>query len=850
MWRSAFWEQLAQDIRYGLRAMSANKLFTLMAVLSLALGIGANTAIYSFMDAILIRALPISHPEQLVVLNWRAKSWPEVAHSQHGDGYQDADGSSVSGTFPYPAGEILRDNNVLSTLFFFAGAGRLNLVVNNQAQLGGGEYVSGNFFTGLQTPPATGRLISPDDDRLGAPAVAVISYRVWQNRFGSSPNAIGQTMLINSIPFTVVGVTAPEFYGVNPRGTPDVYLPLHAFAFLDPRAQSGDWFHERNNFWVEMMGRLKPGVTLTQAQSTLAGIFGRFVASTATTPKERSNLPWLWLEEGGSGIDSLRRQYSKPLYVLMTMVGLILAIACANIANLLLSRATARRREMAVRLSLGAGRLRVIRQLLTESVLLSLLSGLAGLIVAEFGIRFLTWLLANGAENFTLRAQIDFRILLFTIAVSLATGLLFGLAPAIQSTRLDITPALKESRASVTRTRGHRFGLGQILIAAQIAISLLLVISAGLFVRTLANLRSVSLGFNKDNLLLFHLDAKQAGYDDPAAKHFYQSIRGRIASLSGVTSATVTDIPLVSDYSSSSSMDIPGIPKVNGRSPSANLMTVGASYFQTMQIPILAGRAIEDRDEQSPQCVAVVNEEFATKFFAGRSAIGQHVSLHDGKTPIDIEIVGIARNSLYSSLKRAIPAVLYFSWTQAPPQWRSHGIGFEVRTTSDPLLLANTVRQIVGDADPKIPVAEISTQSRRIDATIAPERTFADLCTCFGILALLIACVGLYGSMAYNVSRRTSEIGIRVALGAQRRRVIWMVLREVLILSAAGLAMGTAAAWQSSHLVASFLFGMKPNDPVVFAGAIAILAAAALIAGYAPAWRASRIDPMKALRHE
>jgi predicted permease len=375
----------------------------------------------------------------------------------------------VSGLFPYPAWESLHDRgDAFSALFAFAGAGRLNIVVNDQAFLGSGEYVSGNYFSGIEAPPAAGRLIGAEDDRAGAPAAAVISYQFWQRRFNAAPNAVGQTILVNRNPFTVAGVSAPEFYGVNPRNSPDIFLPLHALAWLDPRAQRGDWFLERNNYWVEMIGRLRPGVTLSQAQVPLAGTFHQFVAATASTGKERANLPQLWLQEGGSGIDSLRRQYSKPLYVLMTMVGLILAIACANIANLLLSRATARRREIAVRLSLGAGRLRVIRQLLTESILLALAGGLMGLLVAAPGIRFLTWLLANGRDNFTLRAGIDIRILLFAMTVSLLTGIAFGLAPAIQATRIDVAPTLKEVRSSAqrrTRRFGLPFGLSHALVA-------------------------------------------------------------------------------------------------------------------------------------------------------------------------------------------------------------------------------------------------------------------------------------------------------------------------------------------------------------------------------------------------
>jgi macrolide transport system ATP-binding/permease protein len=847
-----FIDELARDLSFAFRTLRKSPAFTLTALLSLALGIGANTAIYSFMDAIMMRALPIPDPQNLVVVNWRAKGQPMVAHARHGDGYQTPGGITASGIFPYPAWESLRDHNAtLSALFAFAGAGRLNLVAGNQAFLGDGEYVSGNYFSAIGTAPVAGRLFGNDDDRAGATTSAVISYRFWQRAFSGSPSAMGQTILVNRNPFTVVGVTAPEFYGVNPRGSPDIFLPLHSLAYVDPRVQKGDWFHERDNYWVEMMGRLRPGVTLRQAEVSMAGQFHLFVAATATNDKERSNLPTLWLQEGGSGIDSLRRRYSKPLYVLIAMTGVILAIASANVANLLLARSTARRREIAVRLSLGAGRSRIIRQLLTESVLMSLLGGLMGLFVTAFGIRFLTLLLANGRENFTLHAAIDTRILLFAISVSVVTGIVFGLAPAIQATKVDVTPALKESRAAAKRVQrfGFPFGLSHALVAGQIALSLLLVIAAGLFVRTLAKLHSVSIGFNTENLLVFNLNAGQAGYDETRGARFYESLRQRFAGIPGVRAATMTDIPLVAGSAGANGIRLPGTPTPRDRGPSTSIALVGPSFFDTMQIPILLGRPIGEQDTADAPRTVVVNEVFAKKFFPGRSSISQHFTV-ENKKPIDVQIVGVARNSRYASLTGEIPPVAYLPWSQEPPGWIIGGMYYEIRTLGDPLAFANTVRQIVHQVNSRLPVADLTTQVRYIDSTIAQERTFADLCTCFGLLALLIACVGLYGTMAYAVARRTNEIGIRIALGAQRGRVIWMLLREVLALSLAGLAIGLGVAWEASQFVASFLFGVHPNDLLVFGFSAMTLLTCALAAGYAPAWRASRIDPVEALRHE
>src|SRR5581483_97101 len=558
-------EDLTRDLVFAFRALRKSPVFTLTALLSLALGLGANTAIYSFMDVIMMRALPVRDPKNLVIVNWRAKGLPKVVHSAHGDGF--------SGILPYPAFELLRDHNdVLSAIFAFANAGRLNLVVGNQAFLGGGEYVSGNYFSAIGVPPVAGRLIANQDDRPGANAVAVIGYRLWQQHFNSARNAVGQTILVNRTPFVVAGVTAPEFYGVNPRDSPDIFLPLHSVAYLDPRARNADWFHERNAYWVEIMGRLRPGVRLRQAEIPMAGQFHVFVAGTASNDGERSNLPELWLQEGGSGLDSLRRQYSKPLYILLTMTGLILAIACSNIANLLLSRAAARRRAIAVRLSLGAGRWRITQQLLTESILMGVLGGLMGLLVAAFGIRFLTWLLANGQPDFTLHAGIDARILLFAMLVSILTGILFGLAPAIQATKVDVAPALKESRAAAARARrfGLPFGLSHALVVGQVALSLLLVVAAGLFVRTLIKLHSVSIGFNTQKLLMFTLDASQAGYDQRRGSAFYESLRQRFANLPGVRAATMTDIPLVAGSSGSEVITVPGMPAPPDRPLSTN----------------------------------------------------------------------------------------------------------------------------------------------------------------------------------------------------------------------------------------------------------------------------------------
>jgi len=852
MWGLTSLERLGQDVRYGWRTLCKNPLFAIMAVLSLALGIGANTAIYSVMDAIMIRALPVRNPGELVVLNWRARQDDGVVQSHNGSSYDEPGGGMTSPDFPWPAYELLGHNNSFATLFAYKGAGRLNLTVNGQAELGPVEFVSGNFFSGLGIVPAAGRLIGDNDNRTGASQVAVLSYSYWSGRFGGDSAAIGQTISINNIPFTITGVAAPEFFGVTPGSAPVLYIPIVNRPSLARNYgnEHDTMFTDAHFYWADMMGRLRPGVTLAQAQAELAARFHQFELASASNDRERADLPALWLEEGGSGVDSLRRRYSKPLFVLMAMVAFILTIACANVANLLLARASARRREMAVRLSLGAGRLRVMRQLLTESLLLALPGGVLGLCVAAAGIRFLIWLLSGGDQDFSLHAQLDWRILAFTIAVALATGILFGLAPAIEATRVDLTPALKETRASVARSRGHRFGLGSFLVVVQIALSLLLVLGAAIFVRTLANLHSVEIGFNQENLLTFSLDASQAGYKGAELKAFYTRMDERFRSLPGVRAATITDMPLVANSGSSTHVILPGVPKQNGRDgPSTFYVSVGPTFFETMQLPILLGRPIDAHDVEGAPVAVVINEVFAKKYFPNQNPIGRRFGLGNSEAG-DLTIVGIARNARYNSLKNAIPPVAYLSSLQNVVKSPPMAMFFELRTAGNPVALTETVRKAVHEAAPNVPIMGMMTQTERIDSTIVQERTFADLCTAFAVLALMIACVGLYGTMAYAVSRRTNEIGIRMALGADRRRIIWMVLREVLALAALGLTVGLVCAWTAMSTIQSFVFGMKPADPIAILLAAGILAAALVLAGFAPAARASRIDPLTALRHE
>jgi macrolide transport system ATP-binding/permease protein len=610
----------------------------------------------------------------------------------------------------------------------------------------------------------------------------------------------------------------------------------------DPLGDGARRFLDRNDYWIEVMARLRPGVTREQAQAALGPQFQQWAESTVTKKRELEALPALVVQQGGSGVETLRRRYSQPLYFLMALAGLILAIACANIANLLLARATARKSEVALRLSLGAGRLRLIRQLLTESVLLAALGGSLGILVAIWGIQSLTAMLSSGETDFTLHANLNWHALSVVVALSLLTGILFGLAPALRSTRVDVVPALKKVRAGETGSRTHP-SLSRVLVVSQIALSVLMLVAAGLFARTLSNLQSVELGFNAENVLLFEVDARKAGHKDPEISTFYDDLQKRFSAIRGVLCASLSHESLI-QAGSGLRIHLPGAKY----DPATRYLAVGQDFFKTMQIPVLAGRDIEKRDQPGSTKVAVVSELFARTNFGDQNPLGRHIILENGNDMRDMEIVGVSRTAHYGRLKGKTPPVVYIPYNQGYPPPRS--MTYELRTAANPLTYANTVRAMVHQADARVPVTDVRTQVADIDQTISQEITFAKLCTGFALLALVIACVGLYGTVSYNVARRTNEIGIRMALGAQGGAVVWMVLREVCVLAAIGIALSVPLAFGTSQFLKSFLFGMKPNDPLSIVFAIGTLLISALVAGYLPARKASQIDPMVALRHE
>jgi macrolide transport system ATP-binding/permease protein len=866
-------EDIWRDLRYAARTLAKAPSFTLVALLVMALGIGANTAICSFLDSLLLRSLPVSDPGSLVILNWHARDTQQDTVMQSMSGFVGVDPrlGDVSDIFPYPAFEIFQRNAanakdaVFANVFAYCHTREVrnaNVIINGQAENARGELVSGDFFHGLQVAPATGRVILPDDDRVGAVPVVVASYAFAEKHFGGAANAVGKVILINNVVFTVAGTAPAEFFGVDPELLPDFYVPLHTNLLLgagDPLAFSAADYLDQNYYWLQVMARLRPGVSKAQAEAQLAQQFHQWVATTAQNDGQRSDLPLLYLTEGAGGLDTLRRRFSEPLYVLMTLVGLILAIACSNVANLQLVRAASRRREIALRLTEGASRMRVIRQLLTESILLSSLGGALGLMVAIWGIRFLSLLLGDSGSIGSFHAELNWHVAGFTAALSLLTGVLFGLAPALQSTKLDLVTALKETRWQQHRPRHSASGsafslagiwasisLSRVLVAGQIALSLLILVAAGLFVRTLSNLESVNLGFNRQNLLLFELNGRQSGHRDGEINDFYNDLRERFAAIPGVTNAGLAGGSMIGGEDSMP-ISLPGA-EPDGRN---RYLTVGPRFLTTMQVPILAGRDIDEHERTTSQPVAVINEEFARINFPGASPLGRHILLWKGikgKIVRDMEIVGVAKNARYGSLKSEIQPVVYLPFNQGIPL--PNEMMFALRTTGDPLALVNTAREVVHQADAHLPVSHVRTQQAEVDDQVRQETILAELCTAFAILALTIACVGLYGTISYTVARRTGEIGIRMALGAQRVPVLWMVLREVLALAVIGLAISVPIALGTSKFVESFLFGMKPNDPLALGLAVVILLLAALLAGGIPARRASQIDPMTALRHE
>ena len=863
---------LLQDLRYGFRMLLKQKGLTFVALLSLALGIGANTALFSIVDAMLLKMMPVKEPERLVL--FRSVAPPDFSvGSYYGSSNKDQETGLINRTsFAYQSYQRLREQQGPMSDVFAFGNISMNVTADGQADVANGQFVTGNYFAGLGVQPALGRLLTDEDDKAGAAQVAVLSHRYWQKRFSGDALIVGKQINLNNVPFTIVGVSAKGFDGAMGVGTSmDVSIPLA----LEPQLTAGrdrSFMAGAGVWWLHTMGRLKPGVTREQAQAQLENTFlqsvlehraARQAAAKANGGNSISDLdpkqyPHLVAEPGGQGEMYRRRYYAPSLYLLLGVVGLVLLIACANVANLLLSRAAGRQKEIGLRLALGASRRRLIRQLLTESVLLSILGGALGIIFAVWIKDGLIAVSLWGGQGMNaLEPRLDWRVLGFTLGLSLLTGIVFGLAPAWRTTRVDLTPSLKDSGRGSSAV--HRSLLSRGLVVVQVALSLLLLVGAGLFVRTLLNLQHVDPGFNTQNLLLFDVEPSLIGYKDDKLRQIYGNISERLEAVPGVQGVTFSRMPLLSQSSSSSSVflreTLNATPDSEGRiTPSGEgyRHVVRENFLQAMGIPLLSGRTFGPQDDTSSPKVVVVNQTFANKFFPNQSAVGKRFTF-DTKKPDELEIIGVSKDAKYTSQRDDIPPTVYSSYRQERPQ---SGATFEVRTTGDPSATIASVRGVVREIEPNLPVTNVKSQVEQADETLRMERLFAKLLTLFALLAQQLAAIGLFGVLAYTVSQRTHEIGIRMALGADRANVLKMIVRQGMTLALLGVILGLVGAYVLTKYLESWislskmLFGVKVSDPLTYGLIAVLLTVVALIACYIPARRATKVDPLVALRYE
>ncbi len=838
------------DVRFALRGLRRAPLFTAVAVFSLAFGIGANTAVFSLLDQVLLRLLPVKHPEQLVLL------------TMHGPHY----GSNWGGNaISYPMYQDFRDNNRVFSGMFCRFPIEVSLGYGNKTERVSGELVSGTYFPVLGVEAALGRTIGPSDNRVpGGHPIVVLSHSFWQTRFAADPSIVGKTIVINGRNMTVIGVAQRNFDGLDVGSATKIFVPIMMKAQITP---FWDGLKERRWRWVNAFGRLKPGVSRAQAKAALQPFMHSMLeeevkqaAFRNASDYTRKQFLTCWIDvlPGSQGRSYLREHLSTPLWLLLGITGAVLLLACANIANLLLARATAREREIAIRLAIGAGRLRVIRQLLIESVLLSALGACFGVALAFWADHLLlaAYLPAEASGNLTISSVPDFRVLGFTFAVMLVTAILFGLVPALESSRLEISGTLKDQATSVLG--GRSVLLRKVLVTAQVTVSLLLLIGAGLFLRTLANLRGLGPGFTVDRLVGFNLDPSQNGYSDERIKLFYQRLADEISSIPGVRSVGLASMRILEDNEWDSTMTVEGYTAKPGQSPEPFMNSISPNYFATLGVPILQGRDFTikdvDRVKHGPDpdnwvaTTAMINESFAKKYFAGRNPIGLHIGFGgDPGTKTDMQVIGVVKDIKYTNLRDEIPVQAYVPYLA---ERHTGSMTVYARTTIDPKQLMALIRRKVQLLDPNIPIYELRTTQEQIDLSLRNERLVASLSSVFGLLATLLAVIGLYGVMAYTVARRTREIGIRMALGAVQANVIWMVMKDVLFLVGVGVVVAVPSAIGLSRLVRSQLYGLAPHDPPTLLLTTLLLICVASLAGFVPALRASRVDPTRALRYE
>lgn len=870
-WESAI-ESVWTDLRFAARMTRRTPALTAIIIVTLAAGIGANAALFSVVNAVLLKPLPVKNPDQLVLMVW---DWADqqmlMARGYEGSATDNfSAGGHLQGTsFSYLTYKrLLAEKDTFASVIAFAPIEQLNVVADGSAEVATGQYVSGSYYSGLGVPAWRGRMLMEQDDRPGAPPAAVITWRYWQRRFGGEASAIGKQMIVNEVPFTIVGVSPPEFAGtLELHESADISMPIS----IDPVLHAANpAVGKPGLWWLRLMGRLRPGVSRAQAQARMDAVFqasaidGWKAGIDASKPKTSAAVPTVYphlmLAPGAQGDEFDRLRYRQPLGLLMAVVGLVLLVACINVANLLLARSSARQQEFAMRAALGASRWRLARQLLTECVLLALLAGAAGCASAfwtkDILLRWAAWM-RGGME---IKASLDVRVLAFTAAISLLTGIVFGLLPAL---RAGTAHAPARMRAEIGHA-GRRRGLAaRGLITAQVAVSVVLLGATALFLRTMRNLSTVDAGFDVRNVLVFRVKPETNGYTDANVGALYQRMMERISAIPGVENVSLSRHPLLNFSHRVKRVFVKAGDPNNGDRAEVNV--VSPSFFDTMRMPVLVGRKLRDSDTATSTNVVVVNETFARKYFAGANPIGQRFWLDSGgegtghplrqtitAPPNDqpLEIAGVARDAKYTKLRNEVEPTVYQSFRQSP----SLQAAFEVRYHGDESTVSPALRAAVQQVDARLPIFDLRTQVEQLEDNTGEERMFANLSSCIGGLTLLLAAVGLYGIMSYNVGQRTAEIGVRMTLGAQPRAVLGMILRDSLAVVVVGLGAGIplalAAARATSKVLEDLLFGVRATDPVSFSLAAVTLGAVALAASYFPARRAANTDPLVALRRE
>jgi predicted permease len=819
-------DAILQDLRYAFRALRSSPGFAAVAILSLALGIGANTAIFSLIDSVILKTLPVSHPEQLLQVTM---------------------GKNQS--FTNPIWEQLRDHGDVFSGIFAYGGGRFNLAAGGEARYAQGNFVAGQFFETLGLHPMLGRNLSPADDKRGCAGTAVLSYGFWQKEYGGRADVVGKTISLDNHPFEILGVIEPGFTGVDVGNAKDLYIPLCAEKIIHGETSMLD---QRSAWWLRVIARPKPGISASQATARL---------KTLAPAVFEATVPPNWKADGqadyrkntfdtqpaANGLSNLRRQYQQALMILMAIVGAVLLIACANVANLLLARSAARQREIAIRMALGSGRARLMRQLLTESLVLSLTGAALGILFAQWGTRLLVGFLSTGGNQVFLDLTIDVRVLGFTAGIAILTGLAFGLAPAWRGTRVNPQSAMKANARGVIE--GSKFGLGKALVVLQVALSLMLVVGAGLMLTTFFKLESVDTGFKPEHILLTSVDLRNGHYPKERRPAIYREMLDHLRAIPGVLAVSDSDMTPISGSFWNEDLQIDGYTSKNQDDTLVYFNQVSDGYFETMGIKLVAGRDFNSHDTPESPKVAIINQTAANRYFAGRNPVGGRYRAEEGNKMSDVvEIVGVVKDAKYGTLREEILPSAFVAASQDANTRES--VNFELRVAAGaPTSVVSAVKSAIADVNRDVSL-QFKSLAVQVDESLARERLLATLSGFFGALALLLAMIGLYGVMSYNVARRRNEIGIRMALGAEQSRVLRMVLKEVAILIGVGLAIGLGAAFGTTRFVESFLYGMKPNDPWTLTLAAALLAIVAAFAGFLPARRASRLDPMTALREE